>query len=121
MLSVFDQHNDLERNQQVAHIGDIYSEEASVIAWLGCDENIASSLRFVTRLFDETHRMRDAVELWKREQATKNWIRVQQLLLGSRFKVTLMDFLKMVHDHSDRVDSILQLGGCLVIGLEQLC
>lgn len=70
-----DQQNDLERNQQVAHMGDIYSKATSVIAWLGCDEKIASFFRLVTQLSEETHKMGDVVELWKREQAQlqANW------------------------------------------------
>jgi hypothetical protein len=71
-----DQQNDLERNDQVAHMGEIYSKAAGVIAWLGCDEKIASFFRFVTRLAEETHSERDTMAIWRREQTRvqANWI-----------------------------------------------
>ncbi|CAO2647079.1 Nn.00g080010.m01.CDS01 [Neocucurbitaria sp. VM-36] len=70
-----DQLNNLERNQQVARMGDIYSRATGVIAWLGCDEKIAGFFRFATRLAEETQSKRDAMELWRREQTQvqANW------------------------------------------------
>lgn len=50
-----DQQNDIERSQQVAYMGDVYSKANEVLVWLGYDEKIASFFRFATRLAKETH------------------------------------------------------------------
>jgi hypothetical protein len=100
-----DQKNDLERNQQVAHMGDIYSKAVGVIAWLGSDEKIASFFRFVTRLAKETHSKTAAMEVWKREQVqvqanwtafwlnaywTRAWI-TQELFLANSIQILAQD------------------------------
>jgi hypothetical protein len=100
-----DQQNDLERNQQVAYMGDIYSKAAGVIAWLGCNRKIANFFRFVTRLAEETHSKRDAIEIWRREQTqvqanwtafwtnaywTRAWI-TQELFLANSIQMLAQD------------------------------
>jgi hypothetical protein len=87
-----DQQNDIERSQQVAYMGDVYSRANEVLVWLGCDDKIASFFRFTTRLAEETHSKSEAIALWWREQKhvqaswTRAWI-TQELFLANTIRI----------------------------------
>lgn len=97
-----DQRNVEERNHQVQQMGEIYSNAAEVIAWLGDDEDIAMHLKSIYQsasgpmILDEEFE-RGMASLLSCEYWDRAWI-VQELRLANA--VTLMSCKQTLELHS---------------------
>jgi hypothetical protein len=92
-----DQTNILERNQQVAQMGEIYSSASSVLIWLGCNENVAYFLDVLAQLAGESPTTKkDAARFWfqgKSKQRQIGWLAFFDNVYWTRAWITQEIFL----------------------------
>jgi hypothetical protein len=92
-----DQTNFLERNQQVAQMGDIYSSATTVLIWLGCNENIAHFLSVLDQLAAESPSTeKRAKRFWyqgKSKQKQTGWLSFMNSVYWTRAWITQEIFL----------------------------
>jgi hypothetical protein len=92
-----DQTNILERNQQVAQMGEIYSSASSVLIWLGCNENVAHFLDALAQLAAENPTTKKgASRFWyrgKSKQRQTGWLAFFDNVYWTRAWITQEIFL----------------------------